>query len=118
MRLLVLRKRKQSFAAPDAHDPYVCPVAAVDDAKWWMDQLAQERLIELGHDPIHLRMVPKGFDACKDFPHEPIADIGDTLLDVPALKRLLTCGTALRRPALGKSRIISTTQYRHFHIGP
>ena len=94
MRLLVLRKRKQSFAAPDAHDPYVCPVAAVDDAKWWMDQLAQERLIELGHDQIHLRMVPKGFDACKDFPHEPIADIGDTLLDVPALKLLLTCGIA------------------------
>ena len=37
-RLFIFRKRKQPLAAPDAHDPYVLRTAAVDDAKWRMEQ--------------------------------------------------------------------------------
>lgn len=86
-RIFIVWQRKQPFAAPDADDPYVLRIAAVNDTKRLMDEFAQERLVELGYDPAHLGMVTQRFDPSDDFLDEPIADVGHPNFYVPGSDR-------------------------------
>jgi hypothetical protein len=49
-----------------------------------MDELADVRLIEFRDDPAHVRVVTQRLHTLEDLAQQPNADIGHTLLGVPA----------------------------------
>ena len=65
----VCRKMQHPHAAPDANNTHPFPSVTVHDAKWRMDEFAQEVLSEFRHHPAHVGMVDRGLNAMEDFLH-------------------------------------------------
>ena len=56
----------------------------MDDAKRWVDDLAQLRQVELGHDAAALREVGQPLDCGDDLAQQPFADVGSLLVGIPS----------------------------------
>ena len=52
-----IRKFEESFATPDANNPYQGLLASVDHSKWRVDEFPQCRLIKFRHDPTDIRVI-------------------------------------------------------------
>ncbi len=85
---------QQAFTAPDADDPHPQGISPAHNAKWRMDEFAQEELIEFRHYPAHIRMVDQGLDTLKYFVHQSRTNRGHPLLHVPSLHILKIADSA------------------------
>jgi len=86
--MVTLRKTKKTLASPDSYDTHTVGIKSVNDPKRWVDDLPEEGLTKLRHDPADYRVVDKRFDLLKNFRHQPFANIRYALFIVPGLDLL------------------------------
>ena len=66
---------QQSLTTPDTHNPHALRIVTVNNSKWWMNQLPEERLLEFGDYPADVRMIDKRLDPLKDLSYQPLTEI-------------------------------------------
>lgn len=92
-----LRQHQQPLAPPHANDPHNVWFVSVDDAKRWLNQLAQKRLVKFRNDTPHCGVVGQGFDSGEDLSDQLIADHGYALIGIP-----IAYGFEIRNRGLGE----------------